>query len=214
MKTIKLLILSIMLSLMLSGCGSKTKDAINFGEFNDGEYTNSYFNVQVSVPNHWFVMDDKSRIELMKQGSKIVSGDNKNLQAVMEAADLQTVNLLTAYETPPGSAVDSNPSIMVIAEKIGHMPGIKRGSDYHFHTKKLMGQSALSVSFPSDVYEEKLDGITFDVLELEISMPNGSNYQDQYCTIMKDYAFMVIITYQNDEGKDQLMALLNDIDFS
>lgn len=215
MRSIKVLIVAVVLALVLGGCSSKKKDdAVSFGELKDNVYTNSFFNIEVTVPSAWFMMDDESRIELMKQGSKIVSGDNKNLKAVMDAADFQTMNLLTAYESAPGSAVSTNPSIMVIAEKIGHMPGIKRGSDYHFHTKQLMGQSALSVTFPSEIYEENLDGVSFDVMEIEIELPQGSNYQNQYCTVIKDYALLVIITFQDDEGLQQLKGLLQEIKFS
>lgn len=213
MKAWKLPVIAIAVIITLSACGGKKEEAINFGQYSQGVYTNTYFNIRVPLPQEWYVMDDESRIKLMKQGSKIVSGDNKNLKALMSAADMQSMNMLTAYAHPPGTAVETNPSIIIIAEKIGHMPGIKRGSDYHFHTKKLMEQSALSVTFPAEIYEASIGGVAFDVLDIDYNLPQGSNFQRQYCTTMKNYALLVIITFQNDEGQSRLEDILAGIEF-
>ena len=53
-------------------------------------------------------------MEIMKRGGEIVAGDNKSLKAAIKAADLQSINLLTAYEHPPGASVSTNPGIMLI----------------------------------------------------------------------------------------------------
>lgn len=213
MRTWKIWVLLIVFAGSLSACSSKKEQAVNFGHYEDGAYTNSYFGIRVPLPETWYVMDDESRLALMQQGSKIVSGDNKNLKAVMDAADLNSMNLLTAYAHPPGSAVETNPSIIVVAEKIGHLPGIKRGSDYHYHTKKLMAQSPLSVSYPNEIYEKSLGGVSFDVMDINYNVPQGSNFQKQYCTTMKNYALAIIITYQDDEGLQRLDDILAAIEF-
>ena len=208
MKTWKFPALAAAFIIALTACSSKKEEAVSFGQYSEGAYTNSFFNIRVPLPETWYVMDDESRIALMKQGSKIVSGDNKNLKALLDASDMQSMNLLTAYQHPPGTAVESNPSIIIIAEKIDHMPGIKRGSDYHFHTKKLMEQSALSVNFPAEIYETTLSGVSFDVLDIDYNSPQSGNYQKQYCTTLKNYALLVIITYQDDEGQSRLEDIL------
>ena len=115
MKTWTLQALVFTLILTLFACSSKKEEAINFGQYSDGVYTNSYFNIRVSLPEAWYVMDDESRIAMMRKGAEIVSGDNKNLKALLDASDMQSMNLLTAYEHAPGTAVSSNPSIIVIA---------------------------------------------------------------------------------------------------
>jgi hypothetical protein len=213
MRTWKIWVVVIVFAAAFWACSSKKEEAVNFGQYEDGVYTNSYFGIRVPLPDTWFVMDDESRQALMQQGSKIVSGDNKNIKAVMDAADLKSMNLLAAYAHPPGSAVETNPSIIVVAEKIGHLPGIKRGSDYHYHTKKLMAQSPLSVSYPNEVYEKSIGGVPFDVMEIKYDVPQGANYQKQYCTTMKNYALLVIITYQDDDGLMRLDDILATIEF-
>ena len=191
------------------------KKAIDFGEFEDGFYINSFFNLMLSLPDSWEVLDLESRMELMKQGGKFVAGDNKNLKAAIDAADLKSLNLLTAYEYPPGSAVSSNPGIMLIAEKIKHAPGIRRGSDYHFQAKKLMKLSRMQVSYPEEIYETIIDGVSFDVMVTEITLgPGVVLWQRQYAAIMNDYALLVALTYQDEYGLGQLEEIVETITFN
>ena len=191
------------------------KKAIDFGEFEDGFYTNSFFNLMLSLPDTWEVLDLESRMELMKQGGKLVAGDNKNLKAAIDAADLKSLNLLTAYEYPPGSAVSSNPGIMLIAEKVKHAPGIRRGSDYHFQAKKLMKLSRMKVSYPEEIYETIIDGVSFDVMVTEITLgPGVVIWQRQYAAIMNDYALLVALTYQDEYGLGQLEEIVETMTFN
>ncbi len=221
LKSIPLLLLSFSL-LFTVGCFEEVKEAINktstkkkaidFGSYKNGVYTNSFFDLKVTLPKDWSVMGDEARIALMKQGSKIVAGDDKNLKAVMKASDLQSVNLLTCSEKPLGAAIDFNSSIMILAESVKHMPGIKRGSDYHFHSKKLLKQSAMSVSFPRDIYEEKISDKSFDVMDMEMFAAGQTIQQKQYIRIMNGYAFVIIMTYKDDSGFKKLKKILNKIE--
>jgi hypothetical protein len=197
LKTIALLIV---IGLLSCGQQSETADnAIDFGEFEDGVYSNTFFNLAIAIPEDWHVLD---------AGGKIVAGDNRNLKAALKAADLDNLNLLAAYEHAPGAPVTTNPGIMIIAEKIKHMPGIKRGSDYHYHTKKMMKMSNINVAFPEKIYETSIDDVSFDVLEMQINMGHMNIMQKQYVTIMNGYALMVGLTYQDGDGLYQLEDIL------
>ena len=199
-------------SVLMIGCSDKK--AIDFGTFEAGNYTNTFFDLMLSIPDSWHVLDLESRLEIMKRGGEIVAGENKSLKAAIKAADLQSINLLTAYEHPPGAAVSSNPGIMLIAEKVTHAPGIKRGSDYHYHAKKLMKLSRMKVSYPKEIYETTIDGVTFDIMETEITMgPGVVIRQRQYATIMKGYALMMALTYQDESGLDQLEKIVDTLTF-
>ena len=168
------------------------KKAIDLGEFEAGVYTNSFFNMMLSLPDTWHVLDQESLLELMKRGGKIAADGDKNLEATFNAAEQKTLNLLAAFEYPPSTAISTNPGIMVIAEKIKHTAGIKRGSDFHFQSKKTMKLSRLKVSYPEEIYEAIIDGVSFDVMETEITMGPGAVIQQrQYVTIMNGYALLV-----------------------
>jgi hypothetical protein len=191
------------------------KKIIDFGEFEAGVYTNSFFDMMLRLPDSWHVLDLESRMEIIKRGSKIVAGNNKRLKAAIDIADQKSLNLLTAYESPPGSAVSTNPGIMLIAEKVNHAPGIKRGSDYYFQAKKLMKLSSIKVSYPKEIYEMIIDGVSFDVMETEITMgPGVVIRQRQYATIMNEYALLVALTYQDENGLDQLEQIVKTITFN
>lgn len=191
------------------------KKAIDFGEFKAGVYTNSFFKLALTIPDSWHVLDLESRMELMKQGGEIVAGDNQALKAALDAAELKSLNLLTAYEYPPGSAVSSNPGIMLIAEKIKHLPGIKRGSDYHFQSKKMLNLSHMQVSYPQEIYETIIDRVSFDVMEAEITLgPGAVIRQRQYATIMNGYALLVALTYQDENSLGQLEEIVGTLTFN
>jgi hypothetical protein len=190
------------------------KNAIDFGTFKAGSYSNSFFDLMLNIPDSWHILDLDSRLEIMKRGGEIVAGDNKSLKAAIKAADLQSINLLTAYEHPPGAAVTTNPGIMLIAEKVAHAPGIKRGSDYHYHAKKLMKMSRMKVSYPQAIYEKTIDGVLFDIMETEITMgPGVIIRQKQYATIMRGYALMMALTYQDESGLNQLEEIVKTLSF-
>ncbi len=209
----KYVLLSVVMSCLIFnfGCSNNSEKAIDFGKFEESIYSNDFFNLNVSIPESWFVMDDESRIAMMQRSQKLVAGDNKNLNALINAADLQNLNLMTASENPPGTPVSSNPSFIIIAESIKHAPGIKRGSDYHFHTKKLMESSQVSVSFPEEIYETTIGNKTFDTMVIEIEMGGVKNFQKQYATIVNEYALLFAITYQDDAGLSKLEQILQTI---
>ena len=200
--------------LLFVGCENTPDNSVDLGKYESGVYTNTYFKLKVTVPEPWYVMDDETRIEFMKKSYKVVAGKDENLNAVFEAAELNNLNLLTASQHPPGAPVSSNPSLILIAEKVKHLPGIVRGKDYHFHTKKLMESSALKVSYPVEIYEEQIDDIPFDVLEIQIVMGTNTIRQKHYSTIMNGYALLFGLTYTDDEGLDKLNEIISAVDFS
>jgi hypothetical protein len=200
-------------SALLFSCSDKK--AIDFGTFEAGTYSNSFFDLALSIPDSWHVLDMESRLEIMKRGGEIVAGDNKSLKAAIKTADLQSINLLTAYEHPPGASVATNPGIILIAEKVKHAPGIKRGRDYHYHAKKLMKFSRMKVSYPQEIYKKTIDGVSFDIMEAEINMAPGVVIrQRQYATIIRGYALMMALTYQDESGLSQLEKIVHTLSFN
>ena len=215
---IKKAILRLLAGLIITGVfiiACSDKKTIDLGEFEAGVYTNSFFDMALRLPESWHVLDFETRMEIIKRGGKIIAGDNKRLKATMDTADHKSLNLLTAYESPPGAAVSSNPGIMLIAEKVNHAPGIKRGSDYYFHAKKLMKLGRIKVSYPKEIYEMNIDGVAFDVMETEITMgPGVVIRQRQYATIINQYALLVALIYQDENGLARLEEIVETITFN
>ncbi len=206
-------ILFMLLAVILGGCGKKASDEIDFGTVEDSIYQNQYFGLSLEVPSGWTVQDQEAQKRIMELGGDIVAGEDKNLSAVIKASKLQTVNLLSVAKHPIGAPVDYNPSMMCIAEKVSHAAGIKRGSDYHFHSKKLLQSGQLKVSFPEGIYPEQIDGIGFDVMTVQISFGGVTVMQKQYVTIMKGYALLMVISYVTPEEEAELVETLRSARF-
>ena len=97
MKIVRQLMIAawILTNALIINCSDK--NAIDFGTFEAGRYSNSFFDLMLNIPNSWHVLDLELRLEIMKRGGEIVAGGNKSLKAAIKAADMQSINLLTAY---------------------------------------------------------------------------------------------------------------------
>jgi hypothetical protein len=198
---------------MYFGCGQKTADKIGYGTLENGIYRNEYFGMRVTMPKDWFALDDESRKALMQKGKKMIAGQDKNLEAALDASELNNVNLLVVYKYPPGTPVPYNPSLACVAEKVGHLPGIKTGSDYLYHVKKLMERSQLKYDFAENIYSEKIGGVSFDVQDTEVNVGAFRIQQKYYAAIMKGYALGIVLSSTTKEEQEALKQILTAIDF-
>ena len=198
---------------LLAGCEKKASEEIDFGTVTDSVYHNNYFGLNVPFPKDWSVQDQSEQQRLAKIGGKLISGDDKTLQAEMKMGELRTVNLFAVFQHPPGSPVDFNPSVLSVAENVRHAPGVKTGKDYHFHAKKVLEAGALDISFPRDIYTEKVGGVDFDVMEAQIHARGIVVKQKYYATIMKGYALCLVTSFVSDEQDASLKKILSGVTF-
>ena len=137
--------------------------------------------------------------------------NNENLQAAVDDVDVKNLKLFSLSEYPPGSPVSSNPHFVIVAEKVSHFPGIVKGKDYHYHTKKMMELSKYIFSFPKEIYAAQIDSIKFDVLETEVTFGDDIFRSKQYVSILNGYALIFGLKYSNDSDLDKLESILNSI---
>jgi hypothetical protein len=206
-------VLLIACTVSLAGCEKKASDEIGFGTFHDSVYSNKYFGLTLTLPPEWSIQNQKSQQQLMDVGEKTLAGENKNLKAVFKASQLKTVNLLAAFKHPIGTPVPFNPSIMCVAERIRHAPGIKRGKDYLFHSRKILESSQLSTSFPRDISTEELGGASFDVMYCEMELFGMTIRQKHYATVAKGYALGFIVSFTTEEEEASLQSILETVAF-
>ena len=199
---------------LFGGCEKSPSDEIDFGGINNSVYRNKYFGLSIQIPSKWSIQDQDARQLIMKAGTEMVAGEDKNLKAVLKATELQTVNLLAVFEHPLGSPVAFNPNMACLAEQTRQMPGIKRGKDYHFHTRKILESGQVDVTFPKDISTENLGGVDFDIMHLQMVLPGITVQQKYYATIMKGYALVCIVTFSNEEQEATLDTMLDSIEFN
>ncbi len=201
--------------ILFTGCGKKTSSyEIDFGVVENSTYRNNYFGLSMKLPLGWDVQSQEMQQKIMDIGATMVAGDDENLKTVVKASELQTVNLLAVFKHPIGAPVAYNPNIICIAESIRHMPGIKRGKDYHFHSKKLLESSQIEVSFPKEIYTEQIGGTDFDIMTLQMHFAGQTIKQRQYVAVMKGYALLLIISFTTNEEESELQKALDSILFN
>lgn len=196
-----------------TGCGEKAVDKIGFGTLENGAYRNEFFGMSVRLPNDWHALDDETRKKMMQAGKKMLAGQDKNLQAVLDASELDSVVLFAVYRHPLGSAVSFNPSLACTAEKVGHLPGIKKGSDYLYHAKQLIEMGQMKFVFTNDIYSQKIGGIDFDVQDLEISFGTLKVQQKYYAAIMKGYALGFVMSSTTKSEEETINQILASVEF-
>jgi hypothetical protein len=199
------------LFLVLSHIASASE--ITYGTISNNIYKNDYFGMSMDVPQGWSVQSKAAMKQLMDQGSDLVAGDDQNLKAIMKQSEKQTVNMFVFFKYEQGTPVTFNPSIVAVAERVTHMPGIKRGADYFFHVRRLLQASQVEYTFPKKIYTTDLSGVSFDVMPAEISASFLTVEQDYYAALMKDYVLNFILSYSNEDEKQELIKILDTVSF-
>ena len=216
MKHLKLLAIVMLTTCFIFsiGCQEKASEEVDRGAFAGSVYRNNYFGMTITIPSDWSIQDSKSMQTLQDLGEKAIDKDDKNLKAVMAASEHQSLRLFAVFQHPLGSPVPFNPNLMSITERVHHLPGIKRGKDYHFHTRKLLESSQMKVTFPKEIYTETLGGVEFDVLYSETSLGTMLVKQKQFGAVMKGYILLIVSTFANDDQETTLDEILKTLTFN
>lgn len=210
-KTLCLLITAIILSNYNSYGQS---DNFDYGHIENGIYTNNYFNLKIILPANWVVQSKEQTESILDKGKKLLAGDDKKMSAIIKASEINSANLIAVFQYKLGSAVKYNPSIMIIAENIKNSPGIKNGSDYLFHTRRIMEQGQFKYDFLSKNFrKENIHDIDFYKMDARLTYMGIDIKQVYYSTVLKEFSFNVVISYITDVQKDILIQSINSISF-
>ena len=208
-KTICLFIVTVFLS--CSNQEKKLPENFDFGKTENGSYKNDYFGMEVFFNPNWIVQDKQEMNNLIEQGSDLVTGDNKSLKSIVKASQVNTAYLFAVFKHEVGAAVEYNPSFMIVAENTKNFPGIKNGKDYLFHAKKLMKQTQMSYSFEKEVFEQTIGRSLFHNMETKLDYMGKTIIQEYISTVNKGFSLCFIISYTNEEEKNELYDVINNI---
>lgn len=197
-------------ALMLTGCQKKVSEEVDQGTIENSVYHNNYFGMSITIPDDWNVLDKKQMEMIANTGKQMVSKDSKKL---IESAGDQSINLLAVFKHPLGTPVDFNPNFMCVAERVRHLPGINRGRDYHYHSRKLLKISGVNIKIADEIYSETFRGVVFDVMSSEMRLGNMVILQKQYAAIRKGYALLFVVSYSTPEQEKLLGNILDTLTF-
>lgn len=204
-----LLIVSLALA---SSCTNTAEKEIGFGEFSGMTYTNDFFGMTMTLPDGWSIQSKQLIMQTFELGGEMMTGNDDNLKAMLNAAKLNIVPLFMVSQYEVGSPVDSNPNINAIAERLV-LPGIKKPEDYFFHTRKMMQSTEMQVKFDEETSTANLGGQDFGVMSLEMSMLGQSMKQKHFVALKNGYVLQIVITYINEEELPLLEKTLQSLKF-
>ncbi|NIM15265.1 MAG: hypothetical protein GTO45_25140 [Candidatus Aminicenantes bacterium] len=197
-------------ALTLTGCQKKVSEEVDQGTIENSVYHNNYFGMSITIPDDWSVLDKKQMEMIANMGKQMVSRDSKK---IIEAAEPQSITLLGVFKHPLGTPVPFNPNFMCVAERVRHLPGINRGRDYHYHSRKLMKTSGINIKIVGEIYSETHGGVAFDVMSTEMRLGGTVILQKQYAAIRKGYALLFVISYSTPEQEKLLGNILDTLTF-
>jgi hypothetical protein len=110
-----------------------------------------------------------------------------------------------------GTPVAYNPSFLVITENVAKAPGIKTGSDYLFHSKKLLENSAMKPVI-NEIKNETIGNNSWGLMEVKIKAATGLEIQQEYRSLISQrFAFNVVISYTTEEEHNALLEVLKSM---
>jgi hypothetical protein len=191
---------------------TKTPVGIDWGSIQNSVYKNNYLGLTIPVPNDWYVLDNEMKKLLLELGKETLS-EASDSKITFDSSELASLNLLTMFQYPLETPVESNPSFVCVAEKISQYPNLQT-NNYLLLTKDLLQSTQMELIFEKDIYSETIDTTSFDVMELKIPADSMTLTQKYYCVFIKDYALTFIITYESEEESKILDNILDDIEIS
>jgi hypothetical protein len=205
----------LILTIIITNCNQKGKPKnFDYGHAENNKYLNSFFGLELTFPDNWIVQTKEQTENLSKMGKEVIAGDDKNLKAALSASEVNSANLLAVFQYEVGSAVEYNPSFMLVAENISNAPGIKTGSDYLFQARKLLKQSQVQYSYIDDEFKKEIiNNQEFYTMNCSIDYMGYKINQVYYSTIREGFCLSTIISFINDEQKNNLERIINSMNF-
>ncbi|NME71600.1 hypothetical protein [Flammeovirga aprica] len=207
---------TILLVILFSNCSLYGQsENFDYGSVTENIYTNDYFKCKIEIPENWVVQSRERTDQIADLGKELIAGDNQKLKSVIKVSNVNTVNLLCAFQHELGYTVDYNPNIIVVAENVIRYPEIKSGRDFLFQSKRLMKQSQFKYDYVSDEFERiKISGVEFYKMEAHMNIMGTEVKQMFYSTIRERFSFNIVISYVTESQKEILLESLDSLKFN
>jgi len=179
----------------------------DYGTLENGLYKNDFFGLEARIDTTWVVQNNDQTAQLLKKGSEVMAEGER----MLEVAKITTANLLTIFKYDADAGVESNPSLMILAENTKHALVIETGADYLVFVKKNLANSQIGYDFERKVFEKTIGKRKFHVLEAKLNTGNLIVTQEYIATVMKGFSLLFTITYTNEAERQELYEMLNQI---
>lgn len=182
------------------------------GAVEGSTYANRFFGFRLTFPASWTVQSRQAMNMMSATGKQMAASGDKGVEAAIDAASQNSFYLLSLSKHPLGSPVDFNPMFMSIAERVSHLPGVRRGSDYFFGVRRLYGMSQVQHQF-GQTSTDNVGGVEFDVMPATITYGPVKVKQKFYAAVRDGFILGFILSYNSDAEGRELDAMLRTTKF-
>lgn len=206
---------SLFLLIIIGACRPpQLKNIFDYGSVKDGLYINEFFGCSLNIPAGWAVQTREEMEQLQNLGKDMIAGKDKKLKRKLKTSEIRSANLITAFKYKLGTTVEFNPNISIVAENIKFSPGIKSGADYLNHSRELLKQSQFKYDSISARFDQvEFSGKVFSRMFTSVNYMGIPIKQEYYSTIVNGFSFNIVISYSNNEQREELLGMLETLKF-
>lgn len=174
-------------------------------------YKNDKYKLTVTAPNGWYVMSSGETKKMQAAGAQAAAGDNKELQAALQASPTDSGAIFSFFRSAPGSVKTFNPSVVAAAEDISTAPEVQSGKDYFEHVRQLLAQSTAGYKVKDGYGVRVIGGHNFDRMDVAMETPEVTVKQIYYGVRHGDDAVVIIQSFASDEDKAATDKVIDSI---
>ena len=197
----------LVLTILLLLCVSANAQTVSpdDAKIKDGVYSNSFFNLSFAYPKDWVIPDEVIKEQLKEKANESATAQGK--LAAMKDSYL----LFTLSRQPLGTPSRTvNPSIMVAAEKISHVPGNPTAKDFLIGFRPIKQQMGFQSSLPEPV-PFRVAGLQFFRDEYGGTIRGVNMNQITFAVFKKGYAVVFTFTGEDQKAVAEMAKLMNTI---
>jgi len=213
MRTVMQRLLAVLLVIHTAACSAPDAPEASSPRVAARTWSNEDFGLTLSIPDGWFVASADTTRYLSEVGGDALVGDDAMLKAAVEVGKQTTVPLLTLTEFEVGAAVESNPCLVLMAERVSHLPGIKSGGDYLFHVNKLLLRAPVPYEPTKPAHPTQLGGREWYRADFTVTQNGKPIAQAYLATKKEDWMFVLVLSATNPTQMAALERIADTITF-
>jgi hypothetical protein len=191
----------------------KAPKTFDYGKIENGTYSNTYFDFTMPIPETWEVQNEEQLKASRERGEQYIASKNERLASQLK--DIDYAALLSVFKYRKDTITGTfNPSFMFVTENISRAPGINSPIKYFEQSQRMMRQSGVGYNIKPGFDRMNLGGKEFVRMQTTLTVNGIEVNQAYYCTLIKDFALVLIISYVDEEQHEELREAVNKVRFN
>lgn len=190
--------------ILLLCCYANAQSVVDRGITQDGMYINWGLGFSFKYPKGWVVHGEATNERIREIGKEKIVESGALSRASADVAVKNTYQLLTVFQHPLGTpGIAFNPAILVLAESVGHAPGIVNGKDYLLNVRALMLKAGSQVLLKEPT-EYRFAGSQFSRDDYAVEANGVHVIEAYFANVANGYAVVFIFIGQDQKSVDEM----------